>query len=98
MRISLKSKLTTLISLIVLVVVLATSTVYLGSLTRQALLDVKAKGEFVANLTSQPARTALAGAMDAAGVDASNPLDLPRFVSVTLAAAGERTTAMVSEV
>ena len=86
MRISLKSKLTTLISLMVLVVVLATSTVYLGSLTRQALLDVKAKGEFVANLTYQHARTALAGAMVPAGVDVNNPQDLRRFVSEKLAA------------
>ncbi|PYV18600.1 MAG: hypothetical protein DMG21_04500 [Acidobacteria bacterium] len=98
MRISLKSKLTTLISLMVLVVVLATSTVYLGSLTRQALLDVKAKGEFVANLTYQHARTALAGAMVPAGVDVNNPQDLRRFVSEKLAADAGLSTALESAV
>ena len=47
MRLSLKAKLTALITLLVLLVVVVTSTVYISNLTRQALLEVQSKGENV---------------------------------------------------
>jgi signal transduction histidine kinase len=48
MRLSLKAKLTALITLLVLLVVVVTSTVYVSNLTRQALLETQRKGEYVA--------------------------------------------------
>ena len=54
---SLKSKLTALISLLVLVVVFTTSTLYLSSLTRQALAEVRRKGQYVAYEVYNEART-----------------------------------------
>ena len=41
MRLSLKAKLTALITVLVLLVVVGTSTVYISNLTRQALLEVQ---------------------------------------------------------
>ncbi len=61
MRLSLKAKLTALITLLVLLVVVVTSTVYISNLTRQALLEVQSKGEYVANEVSHQAGAALAG-------------------------------------
>lgn len=98
MRVSLKSKLTALISFLVLVVVLATSTAYLGSLTRQALEEVKSKGDFVANVAYQQARTALAGAVVPAGVDPNNPQELRRFVAERLSGDAGLSTALESAV
>jgi signal transduction histidine kinase len=96
MRVSLKSKLTALISFLVLVVVLATATAFLGVLTRQALQEVKSKGEFVANTTYQQARTALAGARLPAGLDPNNPQDLRRFIGEKLAEDSGVTTSLQS--
>jgi signal transduction histidine kinase len=61
MRLSLKTKLTALITLLVLVVVVVTSTVYISNLTRQALLEVQSKGEYVADDVYNQANTALKG-------------------------------------
>jgi len=98
MRVSLKSKLTALISFLVLVVVLATGTAYLGALTRQALDEVKSKGEFVRNVTYQHARTALAGARLPAGLDPNNPQDLRHFIGEKLAEDTGVSTALQSDV
>jgi signal transduction histidine kinase len=49
MRVSLKTKLTFLISILVLLVVLATSAIYLSTLTKLALTGVSSRGEYVAN-------------------------------------------------
>jgi signal transduction histidine kinase len=72
MRLSLKAKLTALIALLVLLVVVATSTVYISNLTRQALLGVQSKGEDVANEVYHQARTVLAQSRMPAG---ANPED-----------------------
>ncbi len=61
MRLSLKAKLTALITVLVLLVVLVTSTVYISNLTRQALREVQTKGEYVASEVSLQASAALAG-------------------------------------
>ena len=98
MRVSLKSKLTALISFLVLVVVLATGTAYLGALTRQALDEVKSKGEFVAKGIFQQARTALAGARLPVGLDPNNPEDLRRFIGEKLAEDTGVSTALQSAV
>ena len=62
MRLSLKTKLTVLISILVLIVAIGASTLYVASLTRQALADVQSRGEYVANATYNQARDALANA------------------------------------
>jgi len=82
---SLKAKLTALISLIVLLAVLAPSSVYLSSLTRREIAAVGARGEYVAQATYLQAHTALSGQRMPRG---SNPNDfdqLERFVDDTLA-------------
>ncbi len=61
MRLSLKAKLTALITLLVLLVVVVTSTVYISNLTRQALLEVQSKGDYVAQEISHRASAALVG-------------------------------------
>jgi signal transduction histidine kinase/HAMP domain-containing protein len=73
MRLSLKAKLTGLITGLVLLVVVVTSTVYISNLTRQALLEVQRKGEYVADEVSHQAGTVLAGCRMPQG---ENPQDL----------------------
>ncbi len=73
MRLSLKAKLTALITLLVLLVVFATAAVYTSNLTHQALLEIQNKGEYVANEVYHQARTVLAQSRLPAGMD---PLDL----------------------
>ena len=60
MRLRLKAKLTALISLLVLLVVVSTSTVYISNLTHQGMVEVQNKGEYVAQEVYQQARTVLA--------------------------------------
>jgi signal transduction histidine kinase len=72
MGLSLKIKLTALITLLVLIMVLAISTLYLSHLTRQALSEVESRGEYVANEIYHQASTLLSQARMPAG---SNPLD-----------------------
>ncbi len=78
MRVSLKAKLTGLISFLVLLVVVATSTLYLSSLTRQALTEVERKGEYIASETFHQAHTALAQSRMPAGENPSH------FIQATL--------------
>jgi HAMP domain-containing protein len=79
MRLSLKAKLTALITLLVLLVVVVTSTVYISNLTRQALLEVQSKGEYVAYEVSHHASAALAGSYMPEG---QNPQDLQALRSL----------------
>ncbi len=79
MSLSLKAKLTALITVLVLLVVVAISTVYISNLTRQALLDVQSKGEYVASEVSHQAGSALAGSRMPQG---ENPQDLKALRSV----------------
>ncbi len=72
MRLSLKAKLTALISVLVLLVVLATASLYLSHLTRQALAEVDSRGRYVANEIYLQAKTALAQSRFPAG---ANPAD-----------------------
>jgi signal transduction histidine kinase/HAMP domain-containing protein len=86
MRLGLKAKLTGLISLLVLLVVLATSTLYLSSLTQQALTEVESKGQYVASEIYHQARSVLAQAHMPGGADPNDSEALRRFVQATLAA------------
>jgi signal transduction histidine kinase len=79
MRLSLKAKLTALITALVLLVVVGTSTVYISNLTRQALLEVEAKGQYVASEVYHQADTALAGSRMPEG---ENPQNLQALRSV----------------
>jgi signal transduction histidine kinase/HAMP domain-containing protein len=88
MALSLKNKLTLVISLLVLLVVLATSSLYLAHLTHLALNEVEDRGEYLANGIYHQASTLLSQAQMPAG---SNPTDrqaLLSFVQVRLAADG----------
>jgi len=98
MRLSLKAKLTALIAFLVLLVVLATSTVYLSNLTRQALTEVLSIGEYVANETYHRARTVLAKSHMPAGANPSDFQELRRFVQATLAGDGGLASLMESAV
>src|SRR5947207_2558905 len=86
MRVSLKSKLTALISFLVLLVVLATSTLYISSLTRQTLTDIKRRGEYVAYEVYNQSRTILAQSPMPKGVKPSDPQELRQFVHQKLGA------------
>ena len=85
MRLSLKAKLTALISFLVWTVVLAISTLYLSSLTRQALAEVEGRGQYVANEIYHQARTVLSDGRMPPGSDPSDAMELRRFVQETLA-------------
>ena len=86
MRLNLKAKLTALITLLVLVVLAVTSTVYISHLTRQALLEVQTKGEYVANEVSHQAGAALAGATMPEGVNPQDTQALRSLVQSRLSA------------
>ncbi len=85
MRLSLKAKLTALISLFVLIVAMGGSTLYVASLARQALADVESRGEYVASATYNQARNALAQARLPAEISPSDPDAVRIFVQATLA-------------
>src|SRR5580658_3685134 len=98
MRLSLKAKLTALITLLVLLVVVVTSTIYFAHLTRQALLQVQSKGEYVATEAYYMARAALHGSHMPEG---QNPHDfevLRSVVQARLASDPELASQMESEV
>jgi len=85
MRLSLKAKLTVLITFLVLLVVVATSTVYVSNLTRQALDGFDGLSHYVVNQVYHQARTVLAQSRLPAG---TSPTDLPevhRFIESRLA-------------
>ncbi len=86
MRVSLKARLTALISFLVCLVVVATSTLYVSSLTRQALAEVGSRGQYVAQEVYHQARTVLAESRMPAGTDPHNVEDVRGFVKATLAA------------
>jgi signal transduction histidine kinase len=86
MGLSLKIKLTALITLLVLVVVLAASTFYLSHLTRQALSEVESRGEYVANEIYHQASTLLSQARMPAGSNPSDFQALSSFVQDRFAA------------
>ena len=86
MRLSLKVKLTVLISLLVSLVILATSAVYIFSLARQVITKIETQGQYVANEIFHEAKSALAQSRLPAGIDPSDYVALRRFVQKTLAA------------
>ncbi len=85
MKVSLKSKLTALISILVLLVVVAISGIYIGSLTRQALEEVRSRGKFVADEIYHMARTVLAETHIPPGTDPNDPAQIHSLVQKTLA-------------
>jgi signal transduction histidine kinase len=98
MSLSLKAKLTALISLLVLAVAVAASTLYVSTLTHQALADVESRGEYVASATYNQARDALAEARLPAEIDPNDPEAVRIFVQSTLASNRGLATAMESAV
>jgi signal transduction histidine kinase/HAMP domain-containing protein len=85
MGLSLKIKLTGLITLLVLLAVLTISTLYLSHLTRQALTEVEGRGEYVANEIYHQASSLLSQARMPPGSDPSDLPALARFVQATFA-------------
>src|SRR2546428_13619357 len=69
MKISLKTKLTALISFLVLLVVLATSTLFISSFSRLTILAVESRGDSIAQEVYAQARAALEGSRMPAGAD-----------------------------
>src|SRR2546429_9881547 len=67
MKISLKTKLTALISFLVLLVVLATSTLFISSFSRLTILAVESRGDSIAQEVYAQARAALEGSRIPAG-------------------------------
>src|SRR5579863_735574 len=98
MRLSLKAKLTVLITLLVLLVVVVTSTVYFANLIHQALLQVQSKGEYVATEVYQQARAALHGTRMPEGQDPHDFQVLRGVVQARLSADAELASAMESAV
>lgn len=86
MKVSLKSKLAALISSLVLLVVLAISSLYLSSLTRHTLEDVQGRGKYIAQETYHQAQTGLAQTRIPPGVDPNDPAQIRQLVRATLAA------------
>ena len=85
MRLSLKAKLTGLIGLLVLLVVLAISTLYLSSLTREALAAVGRRGGYVADEIYHQAQTVLAQSHLPPGVKPSDTQAVLQFIQSRLA-------------
>ncbi len=98
MGLSLKIKLTALITLLVLLVVLATSMLYLSHLTRQALGEVESRGEYVANEIYHQASALLSQARMPAGSNPSDFQALRGFVQARLAADAGLTSLLESAV
>jgi len=98
MKLSLKAKLTALITGLVLIVVLAASTLYVASLIRQRLEEVESRGQYVANATYNQARSALASARLPVEIDPNDPEAVRIFVQARLAADPGVAAAMESAV
>ncbi len=91
MRISLKLKLTALISLLVLLVVLVTSALYVVGLVRQTLSGIEQVGNYVRDETSLRARAVVAGARIPPSINPANVEEVRAFIKVRLSqAAGLR--------
>jgi len=84
MRVSLKAKLTGLIAFLVLLVVLATSTLYLSSLSGQALGEVESKAQYLANEIYHQASAVLAQSRMPSTKSPADSEELRRFVQSTL--------------
>ena len=84
MSLSLKAKLTALISVLVLVVVAVTSALYGTALIRHALDDVAARAQDVARQVYDQSREVLAQSRMPAGMDPENRADLRAFARQTL--------------
>src|SRR5690242_19090220 len=76
----LKAKLTVATSFLVLLAVLATSTIYLSALTRQALQGFSSRGEYAANEVYNQAHEVLAHLRMPAGTDPNELQQLHDFV------------------
>ncbi len=85
MRLSLKAKLTAIISILVLIVAIAASTLYVKSVTRRVLAEVEGRGEYAANEIYNQARSALAAARLPAEINPDDPEAVRVFVQSTLA-------------
>jgi signal transduction histidine kinase len=85
MTISLKTKLTGAIAVLVLLVVLATSTLYLSNLIGQALVGIERLGQDVANEIYSQAHGVIAQSRLPAGTDARQIEQLRAFLKKTLA-------------
>ena len=92
MKISLKTKLTALISFLVLLVVLATSTLFISSFSRLTILAVESRGDSIAQEVYAQARAALEGSRMPAGTD------LRDFVQKKLASDARVTSLLQSAV
>src|SRR2546425_8723199 len=84
MRVSLKAKLTGLIAFLVLLVVLATSTLYLSSLSGQALGEVESKAQYLASEIYHQASAVLAQSRMPSTKSPADSEELRRFVQSTL--------------
>jgi len=83
---SLKAKLTALVSLVVLLAVLVPSSVFLSNLTRREIARAGERSEYVARATYHQAQTALLGQRMPRGSDPNDFAQLQKFVERTLAA------------
>ncbi|MGH9354552.1 MAG: hypothetical protein ACRD10_00300, partial [Terriglobia bacterium] len=84
MRVSLKLKLTALISLLVLVVVLATSALYLINSLRQTLEGIQQVGAYIRDETFSRARTVVAATRIPSYIDPSDFDEVRTFLQVRL--------------
>jgi signal transduction histidine kinase/HAMP domain-containing protein len=98
MRLSLKAKLTALISLLVMAVVLVTSTLYVSSLIERTLEEVQSKAEYVANEVHHQAEVILAASRLPPGVDPEDFTTVRTFVQQKLAADPGLTSLMESAI
>ncbi len=80
MRISLKVKLTALISLLVLLVVLATSTLYMANFVREALDQVQQKAVYILDETYTRARVVVAETRIPSNLNAGNHEAVQQFI------------------
>src|SRR5579875_1205237 len=84
MRVSLKVKLTALISLLVLLVVLATSALYLISSVRQTLEGIQQVGAYIRDETYSRARAVVAATRIPPYIDPSDFDEVRTFLQVRL--------------
>ncbi|MGH9358119.1 MAG: ATP-binding protein [Terriglobia bacterium] len=84
MRVSLKLKLTALISLLVLLVVFATSAVYLVNSVRQTLQGIQQVGTYIRDETYSRARAVVAATRIPSYIDASDFNEVRAFIQVQL--------------
>jgi signal transduction histidine kinase len=98
MKISLKSKLTALISFLVLLVVVAISGIYIAGLTHQTLAEVGSRGKYVADETYHMARTVLDETRVPPEVDSNDPAQIYGLVQKTLAEDSRLNSLIAAEV